>query len=211
MGLKLDWRGFFVAAGASVMATSFSELPAVLVQQETGRSFEPPGDTSRIVGDPDVIQMGIVQISIAKSACGKSQLRPLSCGPKDCRFERWLDIPTMRSHVARTMALPPRPEAGVRSNFSPIQEVDCTACVRVSDTRCGTCVILPALLQSRRHRFGPDHVHQPPKNQSLNKAFYPFAQFSNFGNNNDSETSTIAIGSSECRYIYPHILRIDLL
>jgi hypothetical protein len=35
MGLKLDWRGFLVAAGASVMATSFSELPAVLVQQET--------------------------------------------------------------------------------------------------------------------------------------------------------------------------------
>jgi hypothetical protein len=34
--LKLDWRGFLVAAGASVMATSFSELPAVLVQQETG-------------------------------------------------------------------------------------------------------------------------------------------------------------------------------
>ena len=36
MGLKLDWRGFLVAAGASVMATPFSELPAVLVQQETG-------------------------------------------------------------------------------------------------------------------------------------------------------------------------------
>jgi hypothetical protein len=32
-GLKLDWRGFLVAAGASVMATPFSELPAVLVQQ----------------------------------------------------------------------------------------------------------------------------------------------------------------------------------
>ena len=73
MGLKLDWRGFLVAAGASVMATSFSELPAVLVQQETGRSFEPPGDNSRIVGDPDVIQMGIVQISI-KSACRKSSI-----------------------------------------------------------------------------------------------------------------------------------------
>ena len=57
-----------VAAGASVMATSFSELPAVLVQQETGRPFEPPGDDSRIVGDPYVIQMGIVQISIGKSA-----------------------------------------------------------------------------------------------------------------------------------------------
>jgi hypothetical protein len=71
MGLKLDWRGFLVAAGASVMATSFSELPAVLVQQETGRSFEPPGDNSRIVGDADVIQMGIVQISIGKSACRK--------------------------------------------------------------------------------------------------------------------------------------------
>lgn len=36
MGLKLDWRGFLVAAGAIIMATSFSELPAVLVQQETG-------------------------------------------------------------------------------------------------------------------------------------------------------------------------------
>ena len=36
MGLKLDWWGFLVAAGASVMATPFSELPAVLVQQETG-------------------------------------------------------------------------------------------------------------------------------------------------------------------------------
>jgi hypothetical protein len=32
-----SWIGgdFLVAAGASVMATSFSELPAVLVQQET--------------------------------------------------------------------------------------------------------------------------------------------------------------------------------
>jgi hypothetical protein len=29
MGLKLDWRGFLVAAGASVIAMSFSELPAV--------------------------------------------------------------------------------------------------------------------------------------------------------------------------------------
>jgi hypothetical protein len=47
------------------------ELAAVLVQQETGRSFEPPGDNSRIVGDPDIIQMGIVQISIGKSACGE--------------------------------------------------------------------------------------------------------------------------------------------
>jgi hypothetical protein len=68
MGLKLDWRGFLVTAGASVVATSFVELPAVLVHQETGRPFEPPGDDSRIVGDPYVIQMGIVQISIGKSA-----------------------------------------------------------------------------------------------------------------------------------------------
>jgi hypothetical protein len=36
-----------------------------------------------------------------------------------------------------------------RSNFSPIQECGCTVCFRVSDTRCGTCVILPAFLQSR--------------------------------------------------------------
>ena len=36
-----------------------------------------------------------------------------------------------------------------RSSFSPIQEGGCTACFRVSDTRCGTCVILPAFLQSR--------------------------------------------------------------
>jgi hypothetical protein len=36
MGLKLDWRGFLVAAGASVMATSFSERPAVLVPKEKG-------------------------------------------------------------------------------------------------------------------------------------------------------------------------------
>ena len=28
-----------------------------------------------------------------------------------------------------------------RSNFSPIQEGGCTECSRVSDTRCGTCVI----------------------------------------------------------------------
>lgn len=34
MGLKLDWRGFLVAAGASVVATPFSELPAVLLQQD---------------------------------------------------------------------------------------------------------------------------------------------------------------------------------
>jgi hypothetical protein len=88
-------------------------------------------------------------LAVPKSACGKSQLGPLNCGPKGCRFERWLDIPTMRSHVARTMALPPRPNAGVRSNFGPIQEVGCTARFRVSDTRCGTCVILPAFLQSR--------------------------------------------------------------
>jgi len=36
MGLKLDGRGFLMAAGASVMATSFSELPAVLAQQAKG-------------------------------------------------------------------------------------------------------------------------------------------------------------------------------
>jgi hypothetical protein len=36
------------------------------------------------------------------------------------------------------------------SSFSPIQEVGCTACFRVSDTRCGACVILPAFLQSKR-------------------------------------------------------------
>jgi transposase len=42
-----------------------------------------------------------------------------------------------------------RPLLGFRSNFSPIQEGGCTECVRVSDTRCGTCVICAAYLQSR--------------------------------------------------------------
>jgi 2-haloacid dehalogenase len=41
MGFKLDRRGFLVAAGASVMATSFSELPTVLAQQATGGSVRP--------------------------------------------------------------------------------------------------------------------------------------------------------------------------
>jgi hypothetical protein len=35
VGFDLDRRGFLVAAGASIMATSFSELPAVLTQQPT--------------------------------------------------------------------------------------------------------------------------------------------------------------------------------
>jgi hypothetical protein len=35
MGFKLDWRGFLVAAVASVMATSFSELLAGLVRKVT--------------------------------------------------------------------------------------------------------------------------------------------------------------------------------
>jgi len=35
MGFSLDRRGFLVAAGASIMATSFSELSAVLAQQRT--------------------------------------------------------------------------------------------------------------------------------------------------------------------------------
>jgi 2-haloacid dehalogenase len=38
MGFKLDRRGFLVAAGASVMVTSFSELPAVLEEQATGNA-----------------------------------------------------------------------------------------------------------------------------------------------------------------------------
>jgi hypothetical protein len=42
-----------------------------------------------------------------------------------------------------------KPEGDFRSNFSPIEGVGCTAHIRVSDTRCGTCVILPAFLQSR--------------------------------------------------------------
>jgi len=33
MGLKLDWRGFMMAACANGMAPSFFELPAVLVQR----------------------------------------------------------------------------------------------------------------------------------------------------------------------------------
>ena len=36
-----------------------------------------------------------------------------------------------------------------RSNFSPIQEVDCTARFRVSDTRCGTYVIYAAYFEGR--------------------------------------------------------------
>ena len=36
MGLKLDRRGFLVAAGASVATTSFSELPPAVPQQATG-------------------------------------------------------------------------------------------------------------------------------------------------------------------------------
>jgi len=57
------------------------------------------GDSERITGKPEVVPGH-------KSACGKSQLRPLSFGPKGCRFERRLDIPTMRSHVTRTIAFP---------------------------------------------------------------------------------------------------------
>jgi hypothetical protein len=38
----------------------------------------------------------------------------------------------------------------LRSNFSPIQEVGCTARFRVSDTRCGTYVIYAAYLEGRR-------------------------------------------------------------
>ena len=49
----------------------------------------------------------------------------------------------------RTIAQTQRAEVDFRSGFGPIQEVGCTACFRVSDTRCGTCVILPAFLQSR--------------------------------------------------------------
>jgi hypothetical protein len=36
MWLKLDRRGFLMAAGASVTATSFSELPGALAQQAKG-------------------------------------------------------------------------------------------------------------------------------------------------------------------------------
>jgi hypothetical protein len=36
MGIKLDRRGFWLTAGATVMAASFAELPAVLAQQKTG-------------------------------------------------------------------------------------------------------------------------------------------------------------------------------
>ena len=69
----------------------------------------PTANSGRITGNSEVI-LG------QKSACGKSQLRPLNCGPKGCRFERWLNIPTMRSHVVRTMALPPK---DLRQAFGP--------------------------------------------------------------------------------------------
>jgi len=38
MGLRLNRRGFLVAVGASVTATSFSELPAVFAQHPTGEA-----------------------------------------------------------------------------------------------------------------------------------------------------------------------------
>jgi 2-haloacid dehalogenase len=41
MEFKLDRRGFLAAAGASVMATSFSEPPAVLAQQAPGGFVKP--------------------------------------------------------------------------------------------------------------------------------------------------------------------------
>jgi 2-haloacid dehalogenase len=41
MGFKLDRGGFFVAAGAGGMATSFPELPAALARQATGSSVKP--------------------------------------------------------------------------------------------------------------------------------------------------------------------------
>jgi hypothetical protein len=49
------------------------------------------------------------------------------------------------SDEARMTAWPQRP----RSNFSPIQEVGCTAFFRVSDTRCGTYVIYAAYFEGR--------------------------------------------------------------
>jgi hypothetical protein len=42
-----------------------------------------------------------------------------------------------------------RPEKTLPSIVSPIYEVGCAARFRVSGTRCGTCVIMPAFLQSR--------------------------------------------------------------
>jgi len=50
---------------------------------------------------------------------------------------------------ARECISPKAHQVNFRSNFSPFREIGCTARIRVSDTRCGTCVILPAFLQSR--------------------------------------------------------------
>jgi hypothetical protein len=60
-----------------------------------------------------------------------------------------LDMRRRHPGEARAIAEAHRGEEDFRSSFSPIQEVGCTACFRVSDTRCGTCVIFPAFLQSR--------------------------------------------------------------
>ena len=61
-----------------------------------------------------------------------------------------LDMGRRHPGEARAIAQAHRGEEDFRSSFSPIQEVGCTACFRVSDTRCGACVILPAFLQSKR-------------------------------------------------------------
>ena len=76
-------------------------------------------ELTRMLGSVRCIQ---TLLAVPKSACGKSQLRPLNCGPKGCRFERWLDIPTMRSHVARAMALPPR------ASLIEFREIDYLLC-----------------------------------------------------------------------------------
>ena len=62
----------------------------------------------------------------------------------------FLDMGRRHPGGARAIAQARRGEEDFRSSFSPIQEVVCTARFRVSDTRRGTCVILPAFLQSRR-------------------------------------------------------------
>jgi hypothetical protein len=59
----------------------------------------------------------------------------------------FLDMGRRHPGGARAIAQARRGEEDFRSSFSPIQEVVCTARFRVSDTRCGTCVILPAFLQ----------------------------------------------------------------
>jgi hypothetical protein len=71
-----------------------------------------------------------------------------SLSPVRSRFVRLRPPAKMGKYIAGMAPSPPGPETG-RSYVSPIQEVGCTASFRISDTRCGTCVIDPGRLQSR--------------------------------------------------------------